>query len=749
MNSRLIKAAILGFLIAVLGLVISLLPFGTDLEENVGLDLLFHLRGPRQVPSDVVVISIDKESADNLNLPSDPRKWPRSLHARLIENLRKEGAAVIAFDLIFNEPRPLKDDTAFINSIHNARNVVLCEYLKIEEVPLTDERGKPKGDLSIVKVVPPIPPIAQSAVALAPFPLPKVPVRVSQYWTFKTIAGGMPTLPVVVFQIFTMKTYGEFLHLLGKVSPGHAEKLPHDTNAILDTKNVERLIQTIRGIFKTEPLTAERMLKELQNSKTLSVDVKEHQMIRSLIKMYQKSTNSQFLNFYGPPRTITTIPYYKVLGNSFNKNQFNLRDKVVFIGLSALSPAEQNEGFYTVFSEQGLDISGVEIAATAFANLLEDMPVRPINLPMQIAVIILWGMMLGIVCRRFTTIIAALSVIGLSVLYLIAAEYQFKTTGKWYPVTFPLFFQVPLTFFGAVIWNYIDAKKESKSIRKVFEYYLPNDVIDKLSKDIAHIKTTSQIVYGICLYTDAEQYTALSETLDPGELGRFMNRYYETVFKPIKQHGGTMSNVIGDSLLALWVAVNPEPIIKYNACSAALDIASAIQQFNRGLDTIQLQTRISLHSGRILLGNIGAIDHYEYRPIGDIVNTATRIDGLNKHLGTQILVTEDVIKQLDGFLTREIGEFLLFGKSKPLVVYELLCRIEECSDQQRVACAVFVEGLDAFRRQSWDGAIEKFNKYLEYFGEDGPSHFYVKLCKQYKESPPMDSWNGIVQMDKK
>ena len=123
---------------------------------------------------------------------------------------------------------------------------------------------------------------------------------------------------------------------------------------------------------------------------------------------------------------------------------------------------------------------------------------------------------------------------------------------------------------------------------------------------------------------------------------------------------------------------------------------------------LQLPTRIGLHAGPMLLGNIGAIDHYEYRAVGDIVNTASRMDGLNKFLGTQILVSAEVLQQLDGFLTRELGTFLLAGKSKPLVVHELLCPLGESTPQQRSLCSLFAEALGAYRAQAWDRPSSNF-----------------------------------------
>ncbi len=736
----------------VIGLVVSLLPFWLKFDENVGLDLLFKLRGVRQVPQDAVVVSIDRESSENLDLPDNPDKWPRSLHAQLTENLVREGASVIAFDVHFIEPRSTKDDNLFAESISKAHNVVLCEPLQAKEISLADKGSSHDRGLSIVKIVQPIALFSNPAVATAPFPLPRIPFKVSQYWIFQPGAGDSPTLPAVVFQLFTTQVYEEFIHLLEKVSPGQAEKLPRDINTATKTRGVKNLMRDIKGIFENEPSIAEKMLKELGNSKNPSDDADRHQIIKSLVKMYQ-GANYRYINYYGPPRTVTTIPYYQALqlrNGAVGDKQIDLKGKAVFVGLSEIMLAERKDSFYTVFSQAGgIFISGVEIGATAFSNLVENAPVKPLRLPFYILTILLWGIIIGIVSRMFPIVFAALGIVGLSILYLLVAGYQFKTSYSWFPVVTPLFFQSPLAFFSAVVWKYIESNKERQTIRKAFEYYLPKNVVDQLAKNLGHIKTGGQVVYGICLSTDAEQYTSLSETLNPEELGDFMNRYYGMVFKPVKQHGGVVSDVIGDAMLAVWVGAGPDDDLRSKACLAAIDIKKELQQFKPSSDTVPLKTRIGLHSGHILLGHIGAIDHYEYRPVGDIVNTSTRIEGLNKYLGTRLLVSEEVIHQIDGFLSREVGKFRLVGKTKPLVIHELICREEESDEKQRRACEIFAEAFSAFRRQSWDEAIEKFSQCIEEFGEDGPSQFYIKLCKNYRMNPPGEPWDEVVHMDKK
>jgi CHASE2 domain-containing sensor protein len=462
------KAAILGILTGLLGLTVSLTPFGAELEENVGLSILFKLRGTRQAPADVIIVSLDDMSAAHLKLPNDPAKWPRVHHARLIDNLVDAGAAAIAFDMIFSEARVSEHDHAFAEAIRRARNIVLFEYLSRETVPAADEKGSAAGDVYIEKRVPPLPLLADAAVALAPFPLPKVPVRVSWYWTFKTAAGETPTLPVVSFQVFALEVYEEFRRLLERVSPLHAVTLPPHRQA-LHTTTVDKLVRALKDILHNQPLVAQQMLEELHRSEAFAVDAKKRQLLRSLIGMYQ-SPDSQYLNFYGPPGTITTVPYYQALQvqepSLSSGHEPDFRGKAVFVGLSERLRPEQKDGFYTVFSQaNGLDLSGVEIAATAFANLLEDAPIRTLPFHRHLAVIVIWGIGLGLLCRPLPALTATSSALGLSAAYFAVAFHQFKTASIWYPFVTPLIFQTPFVLFGAILWKYLDTNRERKNIK--------------------------------------------------------------------------------------------------------------------------------------------------------------------------------------------------------------------------------------------------------------------------------------------
>jgi len=751
--SRLTKGTLLGVAAGIVGIIASSTPVGLHLEENFGLEILFRLRGHRTPPPDVVIVSIDKESADRLDQDPDVTNWHRSLHARLTETLAERGAAVIAFDVFFEEYTDWEGDLAFAESMRKANNVVLCERLQSEKVFLTDMKGRPAGEVKIARKIPPISLLAVASVASSPYPLPKVPVKVSRDWTFRDTVGDTPapTLPVVAFQLYALPATDDFLRLLEEVFPARAEKLPRSGEEMVRSRGVGGMIREIREIFEKEPLAENKMLDALDSPPPRPADPQKRRILRSLIHLYGGGV-SKFLNFYGPTRTIPTIPYYRALtlGGTTgpgNPSPGEVAGKAVFVGSSESRQLSQKDGFYTVYTkENGVDLSGVEIAATAFANLVEDMPIRPLPFPYHVATLIAWALGVGILSFAFRPAFSIPGVAALSLLYLGAAEYRFATAGVWVPVVFPLAFQAPLVLLGAVTWNVVDLHRQRKHFRRAFEQYLPVDVVNELAENVSGLQVSTRLVNGICLATDAEQYTSLAESLDPKDLAEFMNRYYEAVFDPIKRRGGMVSNVVGDSVLALWLTARDVAASLPNACQAALEISSAMREFRKSQEEKALPTRIGLHSGEIYLGNVGAAHHFEYRPVGDIVNTATRIEGLNKYLGTRILVSREVCSAENGFLTRDLGMFLLAGKSRAVNVHELVARLEDSSPRQRACCARFKEGIEAFRRQSWDEASRIFNATLKIHEGDGPSLFYLNLCARYSQSPPGDSWDGVVHM---
>ncbi len=701
MMPRLFKAILLGFLVGIVGLVVSLFHFALKFEENTGLGLLFKLRGVKQATSDVVIVSIDKQSSQVLNLHNNPDKWPRSLHARLTENLVREGAEVIAFDVHFIEPRSAKDDNLFAESIRKARNVVLAEPLVANEIPLSGSGGSQTAAHSIVKVLKPIELFSRSAAATAPFPLPRIPFKVNRYWTFQTGAGDSPTLPVVAFQLFTLQVYEEFIHLLEKVSPNQAGKLARDIHTAIKTRDVTKLIGDIRAIFASEPLIAERMLDELKNSEPRPVDVKRDRLLESLIRMYG-GASSPFINYYGPPRTITTIPYHQALKlreGVVDGQKLDLKGKTVFVGLSEILLADRKDSFYTVFSQaNGIFISGVEIAATAFSNILADTPVKLVSLPFHFLLILLWGILVGIVCRISNLKVGALGVVGVSILYLVVAEYQFKANNTWYPIVIPLFFQTPLAFLGAVAIEHgrlfkealdklrvekeLDASLERiqilENIKSNLAKFVPQTVQNLIEESPEAPLLDKRAADVSVLFADLTGYTRLSEQMEQERLNKIVERYFGAFLDEILKQGGDVNETAGDGIMVIFQNSDPRRHAS-SAVRAALEIQRRTREINGEMQgqLSPIGVHVGINSG---VASVGATKiegtagtRWTYTASGSTTNVAARLSALVQ--GEGVILSQETRSRIgDEFSLDDLGPQSLKNVSKPVRVYRLITK---------------------------------------------------------------------------
>lgn len=743
---RLFKAAAFGLLLGLLGNIANVYEDMRKLEEHVGLGLLFHLRGPAKAPADAVVVAIDRESSERLNLSNNPDRWPRALHARLIENLSRAGARVVVFDLYFAEPRSPDDDGALAEAIKKAGNVVLAEQLRAKEITSAADAEAEPGGHRLVETLKPIEPLTRSAFATAPFVLPRIPVRVSQYWTFQTGAGDSPTFPVVALQLYTLPVYPEIRALLSKARPEQAARLPQDANAAIESVGASRFTRDLRQVFHSDREVGDQL------ARLAAASGSKQKTIGALVSLYT-GADHQYINFYGPPRSVTTLPYYRALQlgtDGANGVPVDLRGKAVFVGLSENLLAERQDSFHTVFSTtNGVFISGVEIAATAFLNLLTNNPVKPLRPSDQVMTLLAWGVIVAVICRLLTPLGAAIGILLSGAAYLFAASYQFRADAVWLPIVVPLFVQAPVGYIGALLWDYFEINTERKNIRQALGYYVPEDVVTQLARNVVDIRRDGQTVYGVCLFADIAGYTPVSEAMTPRELSDVMHKYLEATFAPIHKHGGLVVDLKGDSILAIWRGSSDDLMLRRKACEAALEVADAVRRFNQSNGAVKLPTRVSVHAGTIFLGSIGAGTHYEYGVTGDTVTTASRLDGLNKHLGTNILVSAEVLRDLTDFLAREIGTFLLQGKTQPVVAHELICRAADCGDRQNQACASFAEARQAFTARRWEEAKNKFIQSDEILNGDDVSRFYLKLCAAFRSNPPPDGWNGTIVMEEK
>jgi adenylate cyclase len=736
----------LGLAIGLLGVLASAMPFVLRQEETAGLESLFRIRGPIEPPTEVVVVSIDVESADTLGLPRNPVLWPRSWHAELVRRLSAAGAGVIVFDITFESPRDEAHDLDFSEAVRSAGNVVLLERLQVDRIE-TPSAGR---IAQLETRLPPIPALARAALATAPFPLPRDPEKVSQFWVFGPSNPDVPTLPSVALHAYARDAHEALLALLEEIRPGSVSLDPAPV-AAESRLSLSEAGTRIRGALRRDPRVAEELLARLRvrgsSERPLDSPGTGPSKLLALALMYAGG-ETRYLNFYGPIRSLRTIPYHSIVAGDWDPAASKLAGKIVFVGFSDELPIDQEDTFATAFSRQGERLSGVEIGATAFANLLGDTSIHPLALPWHYLLVLLWGIAItaGLTAVSTRTALAAALVAGFSWFLVAAALFR---TGTWLPVIVPVFLQIPVALLAVFAWNYHRARLVSERAKQTLGYYLPPQVVERLSRETEAGRPSSELLHGTCLVTDAAQYTSLSERMRPRDLHNLLNEYYGVLFSEIDRHGGFVSDVVGDSMVAMWASAKPDPVAQTSACRAALAILLAVERFNADHGAYQLPTRIGIHAGQVLLGDIGAESHFEYRAVGDIVSTATRIQELNKRLRTKLLVSGEVLETAQPVFTRPVGRFVLAGKSVPLGLYDMISFDGTVPAEHRELVSRFEAALSSFQARLWDDAAAAFEALLGDHPGDGPSAFYLDLCRRYALADPGPAWRGVVVVAEK
>src|SRR5690606_19227173 len=370
-------------------------PFGVVLEERFGLDWLFWTRGPLEPPADVAVISLDRASGQRLGLLPRLREWPRRVHAELIDRLVEADAAAIVFDLRLDQPRDPADDAVLAGAIARAGNVLLFEFVDRQNQPIPAAGAELAGVITTEQVHPPIAQFAEAAAGLAPYPLPKVPARVSQFWAFRP--EGEPTLPVVALQLHAASVRDHWRALLHEAGYAPAAGSPADRARASRADALRHEVMDLRRALRAKPALGERLAARLADA---AVAPQERRLLAALLDAY-RGPDSRYLNFYGAAGRVPTVPLHVVLDGAAAGAAPDLAGRVVFVGQSELMNLH-DDGFVTAFSrEDGVDLSGVEIAATAFANLLNGSLLEPAAPETSLLLLVAFGLTIGAIAGAF------------------------------------------------------------------------------------------------------------------------------------------------------------------------------------------------------------------------------------------------------------------------------------------------------------------------------------------------------------
>jgi adenylate cyclase len=332
--------------------------------------------------------------------------------------------------------------------------------------------------------------------------------------------------------------------------------------------------------------------------------------------------------------------------------------------------------------------------------------------------------------------------------------FLFRFTGIFFGPLGAVFAMTSAVIIREIL-SYATSEREKQFIRKAFSTYVSGDVVKEIIADPSRLQLGGTKRHMSAIFTDIQGFSTISERLDPEELVRLLNRYLTAMSDIVLNEKGTIDKYEGDAIIAFFGAPLDLPDHALRACLSAIQMKKTERELNKvileeGLSHMPLLTRIGINTGSMVAGNMGTENKMNYTIMGNTVNLAARLEGVNKQYGTFMLASEATINETDGkILVRRLDRVRVVGINEPVRLHELVETQENASPGERKLVTVFHEALDFFEKRSWKEAAEGFRETLNLEEGKGPAKKYLDRCEKFLEEPPEDSWDGVYNLTEK
>ena len=308
-------------------------------------------------------------------------------------------------------------------------------------------------------------------------------------------------------------------------------------------------------------------------------------------------------------------------------------------------------------------------------------------------------------------------------------------------------------FIAGTLLQLITFRRKTAKITQLFGKYVSPAIVAELIREDQDLSLDGRHEEVTILFSDLRNFTGLSERLGPQGTARLLNTYFDRMIPLVFNHEGTLDKLIGDAIMAFFGAPTKVADHPGKAAQTALAMRKQLELLKKTQDISgvqELALGIGLHTGTVTVGNLGSHKFMDYTIIGDAVNLASRLEGLNKVYGTDIIVSQVTATALsDRFLLRELDLVRVKGRKEPVRIYELMDAGEESTKQHQALATLFTRGLAAYRQGDWFAAEEAFNEGLELVPLDPPCRLYLHRLEQIKTGNLLPEGEGICSMEYK
>ncbi|MEE9936783.1 MAG: adenylate/guanylate cyclase domain-containing protein [Deltaproteobacteria bacterium] len=642
----------------------------------------------------VRIVDVDEESLKKLG----QWPWPRTRMAELVDVLNRSGAAAIGLDIVFAEPdRTSPRAVSSLWPLPDAMHSRLAGLPDHDDVFAAALEGK--------------------AVVLGFAAGPKDPAYGPPTGLFRVVFSGPAPYPF----LHAFDGAVTSLPLLERKAAGNGA-----LTFVPDSDGVVRRIPLLIGLAgRVMPSFAAETLRVAQGERNYIVKTslrKDAGVLEIRIGGVTVPTTSrgEMWIYYTPAVPARSLPAWRVFAGEVPRE--DLEGRIVLVGVSAQGLMDLR------FSPLGNIIPGIEVHAQALEQIFTGTYLARPSWSHGIEGLLLaaGGLAVGTLALATPVLVSA----GITAALLFAAG-----GGAWSafirhgllldPVTPGLVLLVAF-ILGSIV-RHRTSEKRQRWVREAFSRYVSPNRVDYLVRHPDQLELGGKRRECSFVFTDLAGFTALIEQMDPAAAVSILNAYLDRMVRIAFDHGGTLDRIVGDSVAIMFSAPVIQPDHRARALACALDMHAFAESYAAEMAARGFafgSTRIGVHTGEVIVGNFGGEAMFDYRALGDAVNTAARLESVNRHLGTRICVSEATLSGCPGAAARPVGLLVMKGKKTPLKVYEPITGKKQ--DAAAPACDLDYE--EAFRLlQKQDlRAEEAFAKLASERPQDALAAFHLK-----------------------
>lgn len=719
---------------------------------------------PRQpdtstMPAQVVIVDIDEASLDAYG----QWPWPRTVMARLVENLRGYGVLVTGFDIVFAEPdrtSPRQLETSLPDLPPEMREAL--KTLQDHDAVFGEAIGKGQvvlGQVGEHKHIPEgrLHPKAKFGAKQTSFDAPPLPSLLHRY-------------PGAVLNLEVLERDAAGIGLFST--------LPDADGIYRKVALLERIGGDAETATIFPALSLEMIRIALGGADSAFVEIDEQGIRQLLLKatgggVFKIPTDKFgriWVHFarYPTGKEPLYVSARDVLEKSADPQL--LAGKLAIVGTSAIGLKDIRA---TPINGQ---LPGVEVHAQVMETILSgshlkrevsrfwEIPFTGIYLSirmLELFSIFAGGMLVVLLVPRLPallTFMAGAAIIGALVTI---GWYNYLEQQVLVDYAYPALC-IFAVFFLLTCLNYMREEAQRKQIRHAFGHYVSPALLEELATHPEKLSLGGETRHLTVLFSDIRGFTTISERFNAQELTRFINRFLTPMTNVILSSKGTVDKYMGDAIMAFWNAPLADPEHPRNACRAALAMQAAVKELNRRLaqeaanaapsaDTrnrrhyMPIAIGVGINSGDCCVGNMGSEQRFDYSALGDDVNLASRLEGQSKTYGVDIVLGENTYREVaDDFATIELDLIQVKGKTRPVRIHALLGEAAMRGDATYQAVKAESDAmLAAYRARDWNAA-EKHAKALAKHHKPLTelARLYISRIREYRKNPPPEGWDG-------